>query len=271
VRDDIAIRVEGLTKRFRRYRTHPAAGSIKTTLVHWIKRGGRPADPLTDPNRFDVLRDVSFDIARGETVGIIGRNGVGKSALLKVIAGIYHADAGRVTTHGRIAALIELGAGFHPEFTGRENVMINGIILGLSRREVRERYDRIVEFAELAEFMDAPIRTYSSGMFMRLGFSVAIHAQPSILLIDEILTVGDGAFQIKCMEAICERVNSRRDTTLIVSHDLQLIENLCQRVLLIDPPRVEMFDRPARAVAHFRTRLAEHTAEVAAASAANVR
>jgi ABC-type polysaccharide/polyol phosphate transport system ATPase subunit len=271
VRDDIAIRVEGLTKRFRRYRTHPAAGSIKTTLVHWIKRGGRPADPLTDPNRFDVLRDVSFDIARGETVGIIGRNGVGKSALLKVIAGIYHADAGRVTTHGRVAALIELGAGFHPEFTGRENVMINGIILGLSRREVRERYDRIVEFAELAEFMDAPIRTYSSGMFMRLGFSVAIHAQPSILLIDEILTVGDGAFQIKCMEAICERVNSRRDTTLIVSHDLQLIENLCQRVLLIDPPRVEMFDRPARAVAHFRTRLAEHTAEVAAASAANVR
>jgi ABC-2 type transport system ATP-binding protein/lipopolysaccharide transport system ATP-binding protein len=149
--------------------------------------------------------------------------------------------------------------------------MINGIILGLSRREVRERYARIVEFAELQEFMDAPIRTYSSGMFMRLGFSVAIHAQPSILLVDEILTVGDGAFQIKCMEAICERVNSRRDTTLIVSHDLALIESLCQRVLLIDPPKVRMFERPAEGVAHFRTRLAEHTAEMAAVSAASAR
>jgi ABC-type polysaccharide/polyol phosphate transport system ATPase subunit len=266
VTDEVAVRVQGLTKRFRRYRTIPAHGSVKTAFVEWVRRRGRSVNPLTDPNRFDVLRDVSFAVPRGETVGIIGRNGAGKSTLLKIIAGIYRPDAGRVTAGGRVAALIELGAGFHPDFTGRENVMFNGIILGLSSREVRERYERIIEFAELADFIDAPVRTYSTGMFMRLAFSVAIHVQPDILLVDEILAVGDEAFQAKCLTAIRGRVASRQDTTLIVSHDLALVQGLCHRVLLVDPPGIEIFSDPAVAVAEFRGRLAAHAAEVAASA-----
>lgn len=264
--DEVAIAVQGLTKRFRRYRMISTHSSVKTAFVEWMRRRGRSVNQLTDPNRFDVLRDVSFVVPRGETVGIIGRNGAGKSTLLKIIAGIYRPDAGRVTTNGRVAALIELGAGFHPEFTGRENIMFSGIILGLSSREVRERYERIVEFAELADFMDAPVRTYSTGMFMRLAFSVAIHVQPEILLVDEILAVGDEAFQAKCLTAIQRRVVSRQDTTLIVSHDLALVQSLCRRVLLVDPPGIEIFSEPAVAVAEFRRRLAAHVAEVAASA-----
>jgi ABC-type polysaccharide/polyol phosphate transport system ATPase subunit len=250
-----AIRVEHLTKRFRRYRPH-AAATLKTAVVDWARHIGRRTSRLDDPNRFDVLRDVSFEVAPGETIGLIGRNGAGKSTLLKTIAGIYRPEAGRVTVTGRLAALIELGAGFHPDFTGRENVLINGIILGLGRREVAERFERIVAFAELEDFMDAPVRTYSSGMFMRLAFSVAIHVDPDVLLVDEVLSVGDEAFQHKCRAVIEARVRSRRQATVIVSHDMAAIEALCQRVALIDPPRVLLHDRPARAVEDYRRLLA---------------
>ena len=251
-----AIRVDQVTKRFRKYRAIAPHTTLKTALVEWVRAWRKRRNRLTDPNRFDVIRDVSFEVARGETFGIIGRNGAGKSTLLKMIAGIYRPDAGTIVTEGRVAALIELGAGFHPDFTGRENVLINGIILGLSRREVRERFDRIVAFAEIGEFIDAPVRTYSSGMFMRLGFSVAIHVEPDILLIDEVLAVGDEAFQKKCRAAIEERIASRRQTTLIVSHDLEMVAALCHRVLLLDPPRAIVFDEPRQAVAEFRKLLA---------------
>jgi lipopolysaccharide transport system ATP-binding protein len=247
-----AIRVERVTKRFRRYRAVASHTTLKTALVDWLARRGSRRDRLTDPNRFDVIREVSFDIAPGETVGLIGRNGAGKSTLLKVIAGIYKPDAGRVVVNGRVAALIELGAGFHPDFTGRENVLISGAILGLSRRQIRERFDDIVAFSEIGDFIDAPVRTYSSGMFMRLAFSLAIHVDPDVLLIDEVLGVGDEAFQEKCVRVVEARVRSRRQTTVVVSHDLGLIAALCDRVVLIDPPHARVYEEPARGVAELR-------------------
>jgi ABC-type polysaccharide/polyol phosphate transport system ATPase subunit len=257
---DVLIEVRGVTKRFRRYRSIVTHTTLKTALVEWWKGWRASHDRLTDPNRFDVVRDISLDIERGETVGLIGRNGAGKSTLLKMLAGIYKPDAGKITVRGRVAALIELGAGFHPDFTGRENVYLNGIILGLGKREVAERFDRIVEFAEMGEFIDAPTRTYSSGMFMRLAFSVAIHVEPDILLVDEVLGVGDEAFQAKCRRAIEERIRSRKSSTLIVSHDLRVIESLCHKVVLIDPPRAIVFKEPPEAIAEFRRLQAEHAA-----------
>ncbi len=249
---EYAIRVEQVTKRFRRYRALSPHTTLKTAAVEWVRRRGRPIDRLTDPNRFDVIRDVSFAVPRGDTLGIIGRNGAGKSTLLKMIAGIYKPDAGRIEVSGRVAALVELGAGFHPDFTGRENVYINGVILGLSRREIRTRFDDIAAFAEIGDFLDAPVRTYSSGMFMRLAFSVAIHVDPDILLVDEILGVGDEAFQRKCQAVIRDRIAARRQTTVIVSHDLSLIASLCRTVLVIDPPGARIYGNPAAGVEAFR-------------------
>ena len=249
---ECAVRLERVTKRFRKYRPHAPHTTLKTALVEaargWIRRPGWKAGP----ERFDVIRDASLVIERGETVGLIGRNGAGKTTLLRMIAGIYRPDEGRLTVSGRVAALLELGAGFHPDFTGRENVMLIGIVHGLSKREVRERFDRIVDFSGIGEFVEAPVRTYSAGMFMRLAFSVAIHVEPDILLIDEILSVGDEAFQRKSRAVIESRIRSRRQTTVLVSHDLGAVEALCDRVLLLDPPRVILFDRPTDAVSEFR-------------------
>jgi lipopolysaccharide transport system ATP-binding protein len=262
-----AVRVEGVTKRFRRYRAVTSHTTLKTALVEWASRWRRGYDRLTDPNRFDVIRDVSLEILPGETVGLIGRNGAGKSTLLKLIAGIYKPDAGRVVLNGRVAALIELGAGFHPDFTGRENVLISGVILGLTRREVRERFDAIVAFSEIGDFIEAPVRTYSSGMFMRLAFSLAIHVDPDVLLVDEVLGVGDEAFQRKCRAAIEARIRSRRLTTVIVSHDLKMIASLCDRAVLIDPPFARAYGDPAGAIAEFRRILDAKAPAPAAAGA----
>jgi lipopolysaccharide transport system ATP-binding protein len=252
---EAAIRVEHLTKRFRRYRAAAAHTTLKTAFVERMRRLRRPHDRLTDPDRFDVIRDACFHVERGDTVGVIGRNGAGKSTLLKTIAGIYRPDAGRVAVQGRLAALIELGAGFHPDFTGRENVLINGIILGLSKREVSQRFERIVGFSGIGDFIDAPVRTYSSGMFMRLAFSVAIYVEPDVLLIDEILAVGDEEFQGRCRSVIEARVGSRRETTLLVSHDLAAVAALCRRVVLLDPPRARWYEDPGRAIEDYRALL----------------
>ncbi len=252
----MAIRLDRVTKRFRKYRAVAPHTTLKTALIEWLRRRRAAHDRLTDPNRFDVLRDVSFDVRRGETIGIIGRNGAGKSTLLKLIAGIYKPDAGTITVNGRVAALIELGAGFHPDFSGRENIEINGIILGLTRRELRERFDAIVAFAEIGDFIDAPVRTYSSGMFMRLAFSVAIHVDPDILLVDEILAVGDEQFQRKCREAMEARIRSRRQTSVIVSHDLGMIEALCDRVIWVQPPGLAIYDDVRRGTQEYRGAIA---------------
>ncbi|HVY62947.1 MAG TPA: ABC transporter ATP-binding protein [Planctomycetota bacterium] len=264
---ELAIEVHGVTKRFKRFRTIQSHTTLKMALVEWLRSWRAARDRLSDPNRFDVVKGIDVEIERGECVGLIGRNGAGKSTLLKMLAGIYRPDAGTIRVNGRVAALIELGAGFHPEFTGRENIYLNGIILGLSKRQVQERFDEIVEFSEIEEFIDAPTRTYSSGMFMRLAFSVAIHVDPDILLIDEVLGVGDEAFQAKCRRAIEQRIRERRQTTLIVSHDLRVIEQLCNRVVLIDPPDARVFADPKAAIAEFRRIQAEHEAAVAAHAA----
>lgn len=182
---------------------------------------------------FYALRDVTFSIACGETVGIIGRNGSGKSTILKLIAGVTAPSEGDVRVAGRVSPLIEIGAGFHADLTGRENIDLNASILGMSGKEIRERFDEIVDFAELWDFVDTPVKRYSSGMYMRLGFSVAIHSNPQILLIDEVLSVGDSAFQEKCLEKMHE-FQERGITIVLVSHSMDLVRNFCPRVLFLE-------------------------------------
>jgi len=186
---------------------------------------------------FYALRDVTFSIARGETVGIIGRNGSGKSTILKLIAGVMAPSEGEVRAAGRVSPLIELGAGFHPDLTGRENVYMNACILGMSGKEIRERFDEIVDFAELWDFIETPVKRYSSGMYMRLGFSVAIHSNPEILLVDEVLSVGDVAFQKKCLDKMHE-FQAQGTTIVVVSHSMALMQKFCQRVLFLEGGRL---------------------------------
>ena len=193
---------------------------------------------------FDALKGVSFEVTDGEIVGLVGPNGSGKSTILKIIAGVYRPTAGVVRINGKVAGLIELGAGFHSDLTGRENILLNGLLLGLSKREIRSREQQILDFAELGEFIDSPVKQYSSGMFMRLGFAVATEVDPDILLIDEILAVGDASFQQKCMGRIDE-FRQRRKTIILVSHDLTTVRRLCQRVLLIQNGRIRADGTPA--------------------------
>ena len=186
---------------------------------------------------FYALRDVTFSIGHGETYGVIGRNGSGKSTVLKLIAGVTAPSEGEVRVRGSVSPLIELGAGFHPDLTGRENIDLNAIILGMSRKEIRERFDEIVEFAELWDFIDTPVKRYSSGMYMRLGFSVAIHSNPEILLVDEVLAVGDASFQEKCL-AKMDEFKQRGITIVFVSHSMELVRKFCERVLLLEGGRL---------------------------------
>ncbi len=179
-----------------------------------------------------ALRDVSFRVDRGESLGVIGRNGSGKSTILKLIAGVTAPSEGEIVVCGRVSPLIELGAGFHPDLTGRENVFLNASILGMSRKTILARFDEIISFAELWDFVDTPVKRYSSGMYIRLGFSVAVHSDPEILLIDEVLTVGDAAFQEKCL-AKMQEFRSRGITIVLVSHSMGLVQDFCERALLI--------------------------------------
>jgi len=209
---------------------------------------------------FYALRDVSFTIDRGETVGIIGRNGSGKSTLLKLIAGVTAPTSGEVRVAGRVSPLIELGAGFHPDLTGRENVHLNGSILGMPGREIDDQFASIVDFAELWDFIDPPVKRYSSGMYVRLGFAVAVHSKPEILLVDEVLSVGDAFFQEKCLKRMYE---FQKDGTsiVVVSHVLGLIEEFCQRAIWLEHGRV-VAEGPAAAVVNRYENSALHLTEV---------
>ena len=234
---DVAIRVEGLGKSY--FINHEAERERYTALRDVLISGGRRmASSLRDrlamrPNsrghaieEFWALKDVSFDIQQGEVVGIIGRNGAGKSTLLKVLSRITEPTAGRVTIDGRVASLLEVGTGFHPELTGRENIFLNGAILGMTRAEIRRKFDEIVEFAEVERFLDTPVKRYSSGMYVRLAFAVAAHLEPDILVVDEVLAVGDADFQKKCLGKMRD-VSRRGRTVLFVSHNLSAIQSLC--------------------------------------------
>ncbi|MEE9263188.1 MAG: ABC transporter ATP-binding protein [Vicinamibacteria bacterium] len=238
----IAIRVSDLTKVYQRYAHRKQFRTLKSALLT-----GSLIDDLKPEETFSALSDVTFNVWEGSTFAIIGRNGSGKSSLLKVIAGITKPTSGEVEVHGRISALIELGAGFHPEITGRENVFINGIMLGLSKREITERFSEMVEFAELEEFIDAPVKTYSSGMYMRLGFAVAIHVNPDVLIIDEVLAVGDQAFVHKCLDKISE-FRRRGKTILLVTHSLGLVEKLADEALWLDEGKIQSRGDPKKVV-----------------------
>ena len=232
---DYAVVVRGLSKQFSRYHAD-RPGTLHEALVKGLRRM-QPAE------HFWALRDVSFSVAAGNTLGIVGPNGSGKSTLLRLIGGIGRPDAGTFEVRKRIGALLDLGAGFHPDLTGRENVFISGVISGLTRREVAQRFDSIVAFAELEAFIDNPIRTYSTGMQMRLGFAIAVHSNPEILLIDEILSVGDHSFQRKCFDRIAE-FKSDGCTIILVSHDTHLVRESCDEAIWLSSGRIVLHGRP---------------------------
>lgn len=220
-----AIEVSHVSKSFRRYRP-----DRPFMLQEVLARGFRG---LRATEQFWALRDVSFSVGRGKAVGIIGTNGSGKSTLLRLVGGIGRADSGRIAVAGRIGALLDLGSGFHPDLSGRENVIVGGVLAGLTRQEVLRRFEAIVEFSGVAPFIDNPLRTYSSGMHMRLAFSTAVHTDPDVLVIDEVLAVGDAAFQAKCLARISQ---FKRDgcSILLVSHGLAVVKRLCDEVLWMD-------------------------------------
>jgi len=237
-----AIEVRDVRKTYRRFHRRRQFATLKSALL-----SGKGLGDLRPDETFDALRGVSFDVPAGSTFGIIGRNGSGKSSMLKLVAGIGRATSGVVTVHGRVSALIELGAGFHPEISGRDNVFINGMMLGLTRREMSARFDEIVAFAELEDFIDAPVKTYSSGMYMRLGFAVAIHVDPDVLLVDEVLAVGDEAFTHKCLDKFAE-FKRRGRTVLLVTHSLDMVTRFCDQALWLDGGLVKMLGDPRRVI-----------------------
>jgi len=250
-----AVDVRSVTKVYRRFGPKRAIGTFKSALL-----AGRPGRALSPDSGVPALFGVSFQVAAGEAVGIIGPNGSGKSTLLKLLAGILQPTSGSVSVRGRLAALLELGAGFHPEISGRDNLEISGLLLGLTRREIAVRFDEIVRFAELEEFLDAPVKTYSSGMAVRLGFSIAAHCDPDVLLVDEVLAVGDEAFARRSLEKFAEFERAGK-TLVLVSHDLALVGQRCRRVLWLDQGRLAADGPAGETVALYRERVAVHEAE----------
>jgi lipopolysaccharide transport system ATP-binding protein len=245
---DPVIRVEGLGKKYvlaHRPEGRRGYSTLRDALAEGLRSAGRLVlgrDPARDdgpPAReeFWALRDVSFEVQRGEVIGIIGRNGAGKSTLLKILSRITEPTAGRIILDGRVGSLLEVGTGFHPELTGRENVYLNGAILGMSRAEICKRFDAIVAFAEVEQFLDMPVKRYSSGMYMRLAFAVAAHLEPEILIVDEVLAVGDAAFQRKCLGRMGELAHQGR-TVLFVSHNIGVVRSLCQKAIWLKKGRV---------------------------------
>jgi lipopolysaccharide transport system ATP-binding protein len=256
---EVAIHVEGLGKRYRIGLLEDRADTLVEAAGRWFRALARNYRRLHGLSHFygedgaDViwaLRGVSFEVTRGEVVGIIGRNGAGKSTLLKILAGITDPTEGHARMRGRVASLLEVGTGFHPELTGRENLYLNGTILGMTRREVDFKFDEIVEFSGIGRFIDTPVKRYSSGMKVRLAFSVAAHLDPEILLVDEVLAVGDISFQRRCLEKMDSLVHGGR-TVLFVSHDMKPIQKLCPRVLVLDAGRVQVDADAAAAIQHY--------------------
>jgi len=254
---ETVVRVEGLAKKYcprlRRamwYGLRDLAGGLT----------GRKGRTALRAGEFWALKDIGFELKRGECLGVIGANGSGKSTLLKLLSGILLPDAGRIEVRGRTGALIEVGAGFHPMLTGRENIYVNGAILGLSKREIERRFDAIVEFSGIGEFLDTPVKFYSSGMYVRLGFAVAVHTEPDVLLADEVLAVGDRDFQLRCIAKLTELMRAGM-SVMLVSHNLQQLAQLCSRALLLESGRMVFSGSFAESVQ--RTQFAHATSRVA--------
>jgi ABC-type polysaccharide/polyol phosphate transport system ATPase subunit len=251
----VAINVDHVTRIYQKYSAQHRFKTFKSAIVKGdFFKSLRPDELVT------ALDNVSFAVEKGTTFGVIGENGSGKSTLLKVITGIAKPTSGSVKVDGKVSALIELGAGFHPEISGRENIFINGIMLGLSKKEITEKFEDIVRFAELEGFIDAPVKTYSSGMHMRLGFSVAINVNPDILLIDEVLAVGDASFVPKCLDRI-DDFRRREKTILFVSHDLSTVEKICDRVIWLKQGKIQTMGEPKRVVDAYLQDVAEKQEE----------
>lgn len=237
-----SIIIDGVTKSFLKRNSH----SFKEAFIGWLKQKKVRSDS------FRALDGISFQVGKGEAVAVLGLNGSGKSTTLKLVSGVLEPDAGRVFTLGRVAGLIEVGAGFHPDLTGRENVYLNAAILGMGRKEIDERFDEIVAFSEIGDFIDQEVKHYSSGMFMRLAFAVAIHVEVDVLLVDEVLSVGDAPFRQKCAEKIKE-LTARGVTMLVVSHDMNMVQELCERGIVIAKGK-KVFDGPTAEAVEFMRR-----------------
>lgn len=246
--DDIAIKVDHVSKKY--------CKSLKLSMLYGINDIGRNTLGLSShsdklrKDEFWAVDDVSFEVRKGETLGIIGPNGSGKTTLLKLLNGIFWPDKGKITIKGKAGALIEVGAGFHPLLTGRENVYINAAILGMTKDEVDERFNYIVEFAEIGDFIDAPVKFYSSGMFVRLGFAVAVHCEPDILLVDEVLAVGDTGFQNKCFNKIGE-LKKNGTTTILVSHNMHIISTFTQKLIFLNKGKAKYFNSVAEGIKEY--------------------
>jgi ABC-type polysaccharide/polyol phosphate transport system ATPase subunit len=240
--NDAIIRLDRVSKRY-----HLLAGqkSLREVASSWARNVLRGNGSRDTSDALWALRDVSFEVKRGEALGLVGLNGAGKTTILKLVSRVTRPTVGTISTHGRLSSLIELGAGFHPDLSGRENVFLNGVILGLTRRQVAQRFNDIVAFAELKPFIDIPVKRYSSGMHARLGFAVAAHVDPDMLLVDEIFAVGDASFQRKCFDYIHAFLKSGR-TAIFVSHYMSVVEQLCSRVLWLDHGRVAMIGEPGQ-------------------------
>ena len=237
---DVLVSIQDIKKEF--VLTHSGASSLKTLLLWWKRR---------DKETLHALRGVSFDVRRGESLALVGRNGAGKSTLLSLVSRIYKPTSGRIAINGRLAPLLELGAGFHPDLTGLENVMFNGMILGLTRKQVRERLDQIIGFAELERHIDAPVRTYSSGMLARLGFATAIHVDADVLIIDEVLAVGDFTFEKKCFDFLAD-YRSKGGTILFVSHSAASVKQVADRCVWLKGGLVEMDGTPDEVLTRYQ-------------------
>ncbi len=257
MKDTYPVVINNVTKIYRKWDRAKKFLTIKSALLR-----GELFNTLMDNNSkvFHALHGIDYKVKKGITLGIIGRNGSGKSTLLKIIAGITKPAEGFVRTSGKVTALLELGAGFHPEISGRENIFINGIMLGLSKKELTEKFDEIVEFSELEDFIDAPVKTYSSGMYMRLAFSVAINVNPDILLIDEVLAVGDSSFTSKCLERI-KQLKQLGKTIIFVSHGLQTVEMLCDEVMWLDRGKLINAGKPREIIEEYMLKMAEEEEE----------
>lgn len=252
---DTVIKVEGLSKRFiishEKRERYTSLGDVLTRRVKELFNNNASTQRETH-EEFWALKDVEFEVKRGDRLGIIGRNGAGKSTLLKILSRITEPTKGRISIEGRVASLLEVGTGFHPELTGSENIFLNGAVLGMSRAEIKIKFDEIVAFAEVERFLDTPVKRYSSGMYVRLAFAVAAHLEPEILIVDEVLAVGDAQFQKKCLGKMEDVSKNEGRTVLFVSHDLNAISSLTKKVVVLKNGSVSMFDETIKSIAHYQ-------------------